>query len=154
MPAVQQRGPGPGPPSPALQRTPGGGVVGSVARQVPLPPGTRDLARRPPPELRREVETGRAGAGERRGHGRGLGSRGAAVTRTRGPRCARGRRRHFSAAKPRPAPPPPAPHSRGGARRFATACGDLAARCLRTLRWVSRAPTWALSREGRACEST
>lgn len=74
--------------------------------------------------------------GERRGHGGGLGSRGAAVTRARGPRSARGWRRHFSAAKPRPAPPPPALHSRGGYRRFARACGGLAARCF-PLRWGS-----------------
>lgn len=80
---------GPDPLSPALRLAPGGSDAGSVAPQLPLPPG-------PGPS-----ETAAAGLAEgggaragccggRRGQGGGRGSRGAAVTRARGPRSARG----------------------------------------------------------------
>lgn len=64
------------------------GSAGGVAPQVPLH-RTRDPARRPPRGLRREEGPGRAAAGEA-GTGGGRGSRGAAVTRARGPPSARG----------------------------------------------------------------
>lgn len=80
---------GPDPLSPALQLAPGGSDAGGVAPQVPLPPGPGTQR-----DGRRGACGGRRGQGGllrgRRGQGGGRGSRGAAVTRARGPPSARG----------------------------------------------------------------
>jgi hypothetical protein len=121
-PGSRSRHPGPGPLSPAPQLAPGGGVVSGAAPCVPTAARTRDPARRPPPGLRREEETGRAAAEEGGDPGRrraGLPLPGLAA---RGPRSARGWRRHFPAAKLRPAPRGPA--ARASARRHAQPCAS------------------------------
>lgn len=152
-PGVQQRGPGPGPLSPALQLTPGGGVVGSAAPQVPLPPRGRDLARRPPPGLRREEETGRAGAG--RGGDMEEDS-GAAELPLPG-RAARGARGDGDVISPQPSPAPrrrrqPCTLAAGtGASRGPVGTSPLGASpCGGDL----QAPTWAVSPVCHACDST
>lgn len=138
-PGVQQRGPGPGPLSPALQLTSGGGVVGSVAPRVLLPPGTRDLARRPPPGLRREEESGRAGAGR----GGDMEEDSVAAELPLPGRAARRARGDGDVISPQPSPAPRRrrrqPRILAGYRRFGRACRDLAARCF-PLRWGSPKP--------------
>lgn len=101
--------------SPAPKLAPGGG--GGARRSGSHWP--RGPARRPR-ALRREEAAGRAAAGEA-GTRRGRGSGGRRYQGARLPARARGRRRHFPAARPRPAPPPTAPHpeGRGGASRRA-----------------------------------
>ena len=137
-------GPGPDPLSPALRLAPGGGDVGDVAPQVPLPPDTQ-----------RDSRLG--GCGGRRRLGGLLRGEAGTWKRAREPLSRRyqgarpaeraGWRRHFPAAKLRPVPPP----SRSPAAGAGASCGDRS-QCLPLRRGAPSSGRPVVSPVCRACQ--